>query len=326
MKSATIVLCAWVLVLLTACNQVDFRKTPGGVPYKVFSSEKGDSIQLGNVVKFEVIQKIKDSILFSSYKENFPQYLKVETLPAPARYMDIRSTIMELLPKLKSGDSLYLVQATDSLLKQDPNFTLKKGEQIVTTIRIEKVFKTTAEADEEISKAREAKMKENIAKAEEQDKKDLEEFKKDTAKQAQLQKDSKTIEEYLASHNIQAQKTDWGVYYQVLDPGQGPKPTIGKFANIKYKGTHFSGEVFDQGEFPLQIGTGGVIKGFEEGIKQIGQGGKARIFIPSVLAYGSRGSEPKIKPNEDIIFDIELLEVSDKPIEPHANIDTTQAH
>lgn len=316
-------------LFFVACNSVDFKKTPGGIPYKIFSSDKGDSIRLQNVVKFHVIQKVGDSILFSSYKENSPQYSMVQTTGGPAKYTDIRSSIMELLPKLKEGDSLYLVQATDSLIKQDPEAEksgqFKKGQSVVTTIKIIDVFKTTEEADADIMKTNEPKMKENIAKAEAAEKENLSLFLKDSARQNQLQKDSRIIEDYLKKNNIQAQKTDWGLYVQILDPGQGPKPTIGKFTYIKYRGTHLSGEQFDAGEFPLQIGSPGVIKGFEEGAKQLSQGGKAKLIVPSVIGYGAEGRPPTIKPNENLVFDIELLEVSDRPIKRQPNIDTTQA-
>jgi FKBP-type peptidyl-prolyl cis-trans isomerase len=138
--------------------------------------------------------------------------------------------------------------------------------------------------------------------------------------------DNKLIEDYLTSHHIQAQKTDWGVYIQVKDPGQGEKPTIGKYVNVRYSGKHMNGEVFDSGVFPLQIGTGAVVKGFEEGIKQLGTGGKATVYIPSMLAYGANGRDPKVKPNEVLIFDLELLQVSDKPIQPAPQpVDTSAA-
>jgi FKBP-type peptidyl-prolyl cis-trans isomerase FkpA len=318
-----------LFLLIMGCNNVDFRKTAGGVPYKVFSSGKGDSIKVDQVVKFHVIQKLGDSVLFNSYKENTPQYSQVRPLTSPAPYTDIRSTIMELFPKLKKGDSVYLVQVTDSLMKIDPEAEksgrFKKGQEIVTTIKILEIFKTTDEADVDIQKANEPKMKENMAKAEQADRENLAQFHSDTAKQAQLQRDNKLIEDYMKKHNITAQKTDWGVYVQVLQPGQGPKPTIGKYAYVKYKGTHLSGEQFDAGEFPMQIGAPGMIKGFEEGVKQMAKGGKALIIIPSVIAYGTEGRAPTIKPNENLVFDLELLDISDRPINRQPNIDTTQA-
>jgi FKBP-type peptidyl-prolyl cis-trans isomerase len=211
------------------------------------------------------------------------------------------------------------------MLKDNPQLTFKKGEQLITTIRVVDVFRDVEAATKAQMKDNEPRMKEAIAKAAEEERSNLARFKSDSGMQKQVSKDNQIIESYLKTHNIQAQKTDWGVYVQVLNPGSGPKPTFGKFTNVRYNGTHLSGESFDSGVYPLQIGTAGAVKGFEDGIMQLGQGGKARIFIPSSLAYGASGRPPVIKPNENLIFDIELLEISDTPIrqQPPANVDTS---
>jgi FKBP-type peptidyl-prolyl cis-trans isomerase len=308
--------------VLTACNNVDFKKTKAGVPYKVFSTGKGDSIRQNYIVKFEVIRKTKDTVLFSSYEQKMPQYLQVQPAPEQLSYSDIGGNLMEIFPKAKKGDSIYITESADSLLKQNPQLAtqspLKKGDQIITTIKIIDVYKTPEEAQAAVSKDR-------IANADKVDKETLERFKKDTAAQAQMAKDNKIIEDYLAKNNIQAQKTDWGVYVQTLNPGQGPKPKAGEYANVKYKGSTLAGQEFDAGIYPLQIGLGGSIKGFDEGVRQLSKGGKAKIFIPSMLGYGAQGNPPKIAPNENLIFELELLDISNTPPSPNqqVNVDTT---
>jgi FKBP-type peptidyl-prolyl cis-trans isomerase FkpA len=309
-------------LVLTACNNVDFKKTKAGVPYKVFSTGKGDSIRQNYIVKFEVIRKTKDTVLFSSYEQKMPQYLQVQPAPEQLSYSDIGGNLMEIFPKAKKGDSIYITESADSLLKQNPQLAtqspLKKGDQIITTIKIIDVYKTPEEAQAAVSKDR-------IANADKVDKETLERFKKDTAAQAQMAKDNKIIEDYLAKNNIQAQKTDWGVYVQTLNPGQGPKPKAGEYANVKYKGSTLAGQEFDAGVYPLQIGLGGSIKGFDEGVRQLSKGGKAKIFIPSMLGYGAQGNPPKIAPNENLIFELELLDISNTPPSPNqqVNVDTT---
>jgi FKBP-type peptidyl-prolyl cis-trans isomerase FkpA len=309
-------------LVLTACNNVDFKKTKAGVPYKVFSTGKGDSIRQNYIVKFEVIRKTKDTVLFSSYEQKMPQYLQVQPAPEQLSYSDIGGNLMEIFPKAKKGDSIYITESADSLLKQNPQLAtqspLKKGDQIITTIKIIDVYKTPEEAQAAVSNDR-------IANADKVDKETLERFKKDTAAQAQMAKDNKIIEDYLAKNNIQAQKTDWGVYVQTLNPGQGPKPKAGEYANVKYKGSTLAGQEFDAGVYPLQIGLGGSIKGFDEGVRQLSKGGKAKIFIPSMLGYGAQGNPPKIAPNENLIFELELLDISNTPPSPNqqVNVDTT---
>ncbi len=322
--SKTILSVLSIGVLLAACNSVDFKKTKAGVPYKVFGNGKGDSIKQNNIVKFEVIQRTKDSVLYSSYKMGQPQFIQIQPIPAIMSYNDIGSNIIEALTNAKKGDSLYIVQATDSLIKQNPQMAeqakIKKGEEFITTIRILEVFKTPEEAQASVNKDR-------VANAGKMEKESLERFKKDTAAQAMLSRDTKIIEDYLAKNNIQAQKTDWGIYIQTINPGQGPKLKVGQYGTIKYRGHKLSGQEFDAGVYPLQAGMGGSIPGFDMGARELAKGGKANVYIPSVLAYGSNGSGPKIGPNEILVFEMELLDISDTPPaqNPQGNIDTTGA-
>jgi FKBP-type peptidyl-prolyl cis-trans isomerase len=307
-------------LLLSACNNVDFKKTKAGVPYKIYSAGKGDSIKVDNIVKFEVIRKVGDSVLFSSYEQGQPQYLQVQPVPAQVTYGDIGGNIMEIFAHAKNGDSIYIVESADSLMKQNPQMAqqspLKKGSEVITTIKINEVYKTPAEATAAVTKDR-------IANADKMDNLGLERFKKDTAVQAQIAREDKVIEDYLAKNNIKADKTPWGVYVQVLQPGQGPKPKAGQYATVIYKGQTLEGVVFDSGTYPLQVGMGGSIKGFEEGVKQLSEGGKARVFIPSVLGYGQQGNGPKIGPNQILVFDLELKDISDTPPAAPSNIDSS---
>jgi FKBP-type peptidyl-prolyl cis-trans isomerase FkpA len=289
------------------CNNVEFQKTSAGVPFKVFTDNKGDSIKPEYIVRFEVIQKTKDTVLFSSYQQNAPQYLQVQPVSTGVTYTDIGGNIMEILPKLRKGDSVYIVQATDSLIQLNPDMTaqaLKKGDELITTIRITEVYKTVEEANEAVTKDR-------VAQSDKRETESLEAFRKDTAAQNQLRTDNRIIEEYLSKNKIQTRKTDWGVYVQTINEGQGPKPKAGQYVKVKYTGKTLKGEVFDSGEFPMQVGMGGAIKGFEDGVRQLSKGGKAVIYIPSTLGYGPRGSGDKIKENENLIFELELLDISD---------------
>jgi FKBP-type peptidyl-prolyl cis-trans isomerase len=81
---------------------------------------------------------------------------------------------------------------------------------------------------------------------------------------------------------------------------------------VRYKGTTLDGETFDEVpadadsvRFTLQR----VVKGWQEGMKLIGEGGKIKLFVPSELGYGERGNQG-IEPNSTLVFDIDLAKVS----------------
>jgi peptidylprolyl isomerase len=100
-----------------------------------------------------------------------------------------------------------------------------------------------------------------------------------------------------------------------LEAGSGPEAAAGDEVVVQYVGIDYkSGKEFDaswdRGEpFPLMLGAGQVIPGWEKGIEGMKAGGRRELIIPPALAYGSEGRPPTIPPNETLIFVIDLLEV-----------------
>lgn len=108
--------------------------------------------------------------------------------------------------------------------------------------------------------------------------------------------------------------TATGLRYIRLNKTSGEQAVAGKTVSVHYTGYLENGTVFDssisRGEpisFPL--GQGRVIKGWDEGIALLKVGEKARLLIPSALAYGERGAGGLIPPGADLIFDVELVAV-----------------
>lgn len=131
---------------------------------------------------------------------------------------------------------------------------------------------------------------------------------------AQLDADIRAIDQYLEDNNINARRSSSGLRYVIHEEGLGSIPQMGNTVIVHYVGTLLDGTKFDSsydnGEpFKYTQGYNQVIRGWEEGITYIGEMGKITLYVPSVLAYGARTVGEFIKPNSNLIFEIELLSV-----------------
>jgi FKBP-type peptidyl-prolyl cis-trans isomerase FklB len=104
-----------------------------------------------------------------------------------------------------------------------------------------------------------------------------------------------------------------GLQYKVLKEGNGPKPKATDEVTTHYHGTLINGTVFDssvdRGQ-PASFPVNGVIPGWVEALQLMNTGSKWRLFVPSNLAYGSRGASAQIGPNTTLIFDVELISIN----------------
>ena len=108
------------------------------------------------------------------------------------------------------------------------------------------------------------------------------------------------------------QVTESGLQYKIIEPGNPDlKPADTDTVEVRYKGTHIDGTVFDEtaeGADPARFTLNAVVKGWTEGLQLVGEGGKIQLYVPSDLAYGEQG-RPGIDPNSVLIFDVDLLKV-----------------
>ena len=106
--------------------------------------------------------------------------------------------------------------------------------------------------------------------------------------------------------------TPSGLKIQDLKVGDGASPQPGQTVMVHYIGWLENGTEFNNSYKlgrPAQFRMGELIKGWDEGLSTMKVGGKRRLFIPSNLAYGVKGSPPNIPPNSNLKFEIELLRV-----------------
>ena len=134
-------------------------------------------------------------------------------------------------------------------------------------------------------------------------------------------KAKKESEEFLAKvekENKNIQKTESGLLYEIITPGSDVKATgDSDTVRVMYKGELKDGKVFDSSydrgdtaEFALNR----VIKGWGEGLKLVGKGGKIKLWIPADLAYGEQAPQ-SIGPNQALVFEVELFDVMPGPAE-----------
>jgi FKBP-type peptidyl-prolyl cis-trans isomerase FkpA len=289
-KTIWLVMIALVMVGVS-CTSVGYKKTKSGLEYKIFEgSGKGQALKPGDIVKFEYKITYKDSLLASSYGV-VPGYDMVDSAGRPHEFS-------ELLKELKVGDSLVTFQIYDTMKSlnpmQAPSF-MKKGEKIKTTLKVLGAFKSRdsvmVDYQNEVNKFKSRELT--------------------------------VLKKYIDGKGIKAELVN-DVYVEVTDKGAGVPVIPGKEVSIKYTGYNLEGKFFDSNmdstkqtmkhdlsPYPFIAGQTGAIQGILVGVLNFNKGGKGRLFIPSALAYGPAGSPPAIQPNENLIFDIEIVDVKD---------------
>ncbi len=105
-----------------------------------------------------------------------------------------------------------------------------------------------------------------------------------------------------------------GVTVEIKKEGTGEAVKSGQTAVVHYTGMFTDGKVFDSSiprgaPFPVNLGRGEVIKGWDLGLVGMKVGEQRRLTIPPTLGYGANGAGGIIPPNATLVFDVELLEI-----------------
>ena len=127
-------------------------------------------------------------------------------------------------------------------------------------------------------------------------------------------KEKELLTDYLLKNDIEKKSAIQGIYFTTIKHGKGNYIQTGNVITIQYKGYFLDGTLFDssyEANLPLEFTYGNpdqVIKGIEIGLSMMKNGGKAKIIIPSRLAFGDLGSSSGIVPPfTPVIFEVEVI-------------------
>lgn len=262
---------ALTMLVLASC-QKEKKRLPSGYDYILHTSASGTKVEPGAMVYFQYQMRNDDSVVASSYAEpQMPMILAPDSATAGRQLSPIEEAIL----LMREGDSLTIIAPMDTVNPKPQGF--EKSKFLYYDIAVKQV-KTA---------------------------KDLEK-----AEQAVKTKTDKLIADYKANKIADLQTTSSGLKYVILEEGKGMRPDSGDLVFVHYYGALTDGTMFDNSfvrgsEFPFQLGTGGVIPGWDEGIALLKVGSKAMLFVPSELGYGASGAG-SIPPNSELIFYVEL--------------------
>jgi FKBP-type peptidyl-prolyl cis-trans isomerase len=288
-KLKSIVVFFLLLAFIVGCGNADYSKTKDGMVYRIIKSGTGAYIKPRTYLKIHQAAYLRDSMLFTTFGY-IPAYGFFDSLPQATH------DFLDILHKMRVGDSAIIIRSIDTLFAKGMlqyNEVFKKGDVIKVYVKVLGTFKDEKEMEEDRASAFEA------------------------YKQLEI----KRLGEFVAAQNLKAEKLENGVYLVVDKEGTGPKVDSGMYVKVKYTGRLKNGSIFDSNidssfghtePFEFVAGTGQVIAGWDVAIQKLKVGSKARVFIPSSMGYGMQSQGAKLPAYSDLIFDIEVLSVSDK--------------
>ena len=264
-----------------------YTPTGTGLYYKQIVAGTGDQIQMGDVVKIRLAYYLNDSLLFTT-----------DNLPEPAvdlvRESVFQGDLYEGLRMMHVGDSMSFMINSDSTFRKQfrapvlPDFVspdvFLRWEVIVDEATPEAVYQQRVQEEME----------------------------------ANFQRAKDELAAYLEANGVKAEPQESGLVYVCTKKGKGPKPGYKNKVKVHYTGKLLDGTVFDssieRGEpIEFQLGVGQVIAGWDEGIAMMSKGEKGILYIPSILAYGSRQAGELITPYSNLMFEVELVDFEAVP-------------
>lgn len=257
--------------------------TPSGMKYKMYKDAKGSKYAKdGDFVGLHLESRFGDSVIVNSRAQTGGQPVSF-----PASSPRFHGDLSELFQLMTPGDSGVFWVSVDTLKANGQKLQpwMEEGKYIQYNVKMEFI-----KTPEEVKKEKEEK----------------------AAAAGDPSKDEDKLQEYFKKNKLSPTRTKSGIYYLITEATDGPKAIPGKTVKVNYTGKLMDGTEFDsnKGREPLsfRLGRGEVILGWDEGIALLKKGEKAKLFIPSHLAYGENSPSPKIPANSILVFDVELVD------------------
>lgn len=305
---------SYFIIMFTAslfsCNSDGgFKTTESGIKYKYITQGEGPEPKNGEILKLHLsYQDENNKELFTTTSEAGPVPIVYDSS------FSKNGSLEEIFSMIREGDSLefqipakvvfektFRTQIPDSI-SAEGNLTFQ-----LKLIEVVSVDDYLAEQYENFYQQRKESLESSAD---------------------QMTEDINTIEGYLDEQDLQADTTKLGSRFIILEEGEGAYPSKGDQVRISYSGRVLNGPFFDSsikeiaeehgfydesrepyGPIEFTLGRGEVIFGWDEGIEHLREGEKARLFIPSPLAYGPQEVNDVIKANSILVFDVELVEI-----------------
>lgn len=267
-------------------------KAPTVAGHEIVIHKQGDGItpNPGDYVFFNFESYDGQGVLWQSFKDAKQQPSVKIPLPEEKRkYL----AFVEAIKQVSEGDSLSMFVPSDSMQGVPPEM---KGQRIEYRIGITDIM--NPEEYEAFMTRESTKQKELMEAAK-------------LVSAERVTECQSILNDYNSGKYTNVTTTDSGLKVVILDEGRGENAAPGKKVSVGYVGMLKDGTKFDDSygrgqSFDFTLGSGQVIKGWDEGLTHLNLGASALLEIPYDLAYGERGSPPTIPSKTDLIFVIEL--------------------
>ncbi len=116
------------------------------------------------------------------------------------------------------------------------------------------------------------------------------------------------IQDYLTEKGMDCEKSESGLYYKIIEQGEGRKIKYSDQVSFKYRGELLNGRVFDDKKEPVDFYVKQLISCWKEVLLEINEGGKVFLVSPPQLGYGDHKLDD-IPQNSILVFTLEVVEV-----------------